>query len=117
MSDRDYPAEAQLAAENHLAAISIHEEAADEALSEGKSYDELPDSPAVAPWDGCDTCVVREVLFAGWPYAVAEIAAWLEEQGQPNLALDVLTKFRIEGEPTPLPTKDELMKAREELFE
>lgn len=54
---------AQRAAELHLAACM-------EALSE---WEELEDgsiieieSPASAPFCGCDTCIVREVLWAGW---------------------------------------------------
>jgi len=27
-----------------------------------------PANPACAPFDGCDTCVVREILDAAWPF-------------------------------------------------
>ena len=50
----DWAVEAQRRAEEHLAAC-------EEAL-----HDELPESPATAPYCGCDTCMVREVLAAAW---------------------------------------------------
>lgn len=61
---------AQRAAEAHLAACQ-------EAFWAGEDPDGPywePDwetaamnSPASAPFDGCDTCIVREVLHAAWP--------------------------------------------------
>lgn len=57
---RDYGYEAQQAAEKHLAAIYAAEEAAEEGGDEAW--------PATAgPWCGCDTCMVRETLYAAWP--------------------------------------------------
>jgi hypothetical protein len=45
------------------------------ACMEALWYEELengdgtpPESPASAPFCGCDTCIVREVLWAGWYY-------------------------------------------------
>lgn len=67
---------AQQAAERHLEACRVaywHEE-----LCEGgECTDEIPESPAAAPFDDCDTCVVREVLWAAWPYLkrLAELTA------------------------------------------
>lgn len=57
----DVAERAQEAAEKHLAACN-------EALYD---YDEngadaTTESPSVAPYDGCDTCIVREVLYAAW---------------------------------------------------
>ena len=56
---RDFGYEAQRAAEAHLDACM-------EALDE-QEHGEDVESPASAPFDGCDTCCVREVLFAAWP--------------------------------------------------
>lgn len=59
MTARDFGAEAQRVAQAHLARVQevfwIEEEGGD------------PDVyPAFAPFDGCDTCVVREVLVSAW---------------------------------------------------
>lgn len=51
------------AAERHLAAC--HD--ALWAWSEREDGEPEPESPASAPFCGCDTCVVREVLYAAWP--------------------------------------------------
>lgn len=60
--DLDYGALAQRAAEAHLAACWEALGAAEES----DDPDDWPPSPAVAPFCGCDTCVVREVLFVAW---------------------------------------------------
>jgi hypothetical protein len=51
----------QRAAEAHLAACQ-------EAMWNEEEPDptKWPESPASAPFCGCETCVVREVLYAGW---------------------------------------------------
>lgn len=57
-------AQAQRAAEEHLAACQ-------EALYAEEDYgdtDVAAGSPAIAPFCGCDTCVVREILHAAWPF-------------------------------------------------
>jgi hypothetical protein len=61
----DYGLEAQKAAELHLAACneSLWGGEDSEALERG----EWPETPASAPFCGCDTCIVREVLHAAWP--------------------------------------------------
>lgn len=71
---RDFGAEAQAAAEAHLAAC----QEAFWAMEEG---DEI-ESPASAPFCGCDTCVVREVLWAAWTI----MDAWVEDalEGRPR---------------------------------
>jgi hypothetical protein len=51
---------AQQAAEDHLAACEA-------ALWREEEGEDGPESPAHAPYDGCDTCMVREVLAAVWP--------------------------------------------------
>lgn len=52
---------AQRAAELHLAACM-------EALwAYEEEGDEDVESPASAPFCGCDTCIVREILWAAWP--------------------------------------------------
>lgn len=68
---RDYGIEAQAAAEAHL-------EACFTALFE-ESEDGTPQWPeTAAPFCGCETCTVREVLHAAWPIlleaARAEVA-------------------------------------------
>jgi hypothetical protein len=69
---RDFGADAQAAAEAHLARCS-------EALW-AESEGEPAESPACAPFCGCDTCVVREVLWAAWQvldaYIDDAIANW-----------------------------------------
>lgn len=57
--------DAQRAAEQRLAACNEH-------LWAEESGEE-PDGPypAVGPYCGCDTCVVREVLDAAWPVLLA----------------------------------------------
>jgi hypothetical protein len=59
--ERDYGFEAQAAAEAHL--VACHE-----ALHAEEEVEEYVDSPASAPFCGCETCEVREVLFAAWPF-------------------------------------------------
>lgn len=62
-NETDYGALAQKAAEEHLSACWE----AYWAEEESESLEDLPESPACAPFCGCETCVVREVLFAAWP--------------------------------------------------
>ena len=57
---RDFGAEAQKAAEAHLAACQEAMFAMEE------DVETEVESPASAPFCGCDTCVVREVLYAAW---------------------------------------------------
>lgn len=67
---RDYGLEAQQAAEAHLEALW---EAAD-------SDDEhaMDDIDIAAPWCGCTTCIVREVLHAAWPILQEAVKAGVE---------------------------------------
>jgi hypothetical protein len=51
--------QAQKEAEKHLAACQ-------EALWSEEETGRPMDSPACAPFCGCDTCIVREVLWAAW---------------------------------------------------
>lgn len=60
----------QRLAEDHLSACN-------EALYRD---DELPvaewgETPAIGPYCGCDTCIVREVLWAAWEAMLAEAKA------------------------------------------
>ena len=55
MAERDYGLEAQRAAEEHLS------------LCLEAEWDEEVDDPSSAPFCGCLTCIVREVLHAAWP--------------------------------------------------
>lgn len=59
----DFGGLAQKAAEAHLAACWE----AYWAEEESENLEGLPESPACAPFCGCETCIVREVLFAAWP--------------------------------------------------
>lgn len=59
-TQRDFGFEAQAAAEAHLCACH-------EALSADEDGEDI-ESPASAPFCGCETCEVREVLFAAWPF-------------------------------------------------
>ena len=61
--DDTFEARVQRIAEEHLAACN-------EALWDGESG--VPRSPSFGPYDGCDTCVVREVLMSAWDELIAE---------------------------------------------
>jgi len=56
--DIDWGMLAHRNASEHLAACM-------EALDREQGGEDV-DSPAIAPFCGCETCVVREVLYAGW---------------------------------------------------
>jgi hypothetical protein len=56
MSDKDHWADAHTAAVDHF----------NECMME--LHDEIDESPACAPFCGCDVCIVREVLHAAYPY-------------------------------------------------
>lgn len=61
----EHVAAAQRAGEERLNVISDYEEAWEGGrLPEGEN-------PACAPFCGCVTCVVREVLDAAWPHLIA----------------------------------------------
>lgn len=63
----DWGYEAQRAAEAHLDACQEAEWEAEELLAAGGDMADAPESPASAPFCNCQTCVVREVLYAAWP--------------------------------------------------
>jgi hypothetical protein len=54
---------AHQAAERHMAKVW----AAFYAEEDGEEGEELLESPAFGPFDGCDTCIIREILAAVWP--------------------------------------------------
>lgn len=56
----DFGAQAQRAAEDHLTAVWSYFRSEEEGEEEGEN-------PAVGAFDGCQTCEVREVLFASLP--------------------------------------------------
>jgi len=64
---RDYGLEAQQAAEAHLAECW--------AAMEHEGEDVVILSPVSAPFCGCQTCEVRETLFAAWPFLVEAVKA------------------------------------------
>lgn len=81
----DYGLEAQKAAEAHLAACQeVFWE-----LEEGEMTGEESSSPASAPFCNCDTCIVREVLFAAWPIMERSV---LEPMTLPLYSLDTLPR-------------------------
>lgn len=57
----DWGARIQAAAERHLNAVS------DAEFELENDPDSKALSPAVGPWCGCSTCLVREVLAGAWP--------------------------------------------------
>lgn len=67
--DHDYGAEAQQAAEEHLR--RCYEALDDETEGSEVDWDAIG---VQAPFCGCDTCVVREVLTAVWPVFKARLS-------------------------------------------
>lgn len=57
----DHGHEAQKAAEAHL-------ELLDECLFRENDQEEPEWPDSAGPYCGCQTCIVREVLWAGWPH-------------------------------------------------
>lgn len=51
--------------------------------AEPTAEEEFPGEQLLGPFCGCDTCIVREVLDAGWPY-VLELAR-RELRGEVNV--------------------------------
>ena len=47
-------------------------------------------SELAGPYCGCDTCVVREILDAGWPHLVAAGDALIEENAKLRAELERL---------------------------
>jgi hypothetical protein len=75
----DWGMRMQDAAERHLAAVNDaywREE-------EGESVA----SPAFAPYDGCETCVIREVLAGAWPVMVEMVDHKRRHGGELHLGI------------------------------
>jgi hypothetical protein len=68
LTDDEFNQHVQVKAEAHLAACFDAMEAFDEG-------DENAESPALAPFDGCPTCTVREVLMVCWDEMYERITA------------------------------------------
>lgn len=73
----DLETAAHLAAEKHLADCREaywHDEMCDPDQCE---CCDIPVSPAYAPFDDCNSCIVREVLSAAWPFLqrLAQVSA------------------------------------------
>jgi hypothetical protein len=84
---KDVGQEMQRVAEAHLSACQ-------EALwaeESGASDEEIPESPACGPFCGCDTCQVRETLFAAWPVVEAHFL------GEREKLLTTLELVKAEG--------------------
>lgn len=75
---------AHKAAEKHLYACYAAEEALDEGADIGDA-----DTPACAPFCGCTTCDVREVLYAAWPVFTADVVSRLRAAGH-HAAADLI---------------------------
>ena len=84
----DVGALAQEAAEVRLAAIGEAEALLDDGI-------DVVDYPASAPWDGCEQCIVREVLDAAWPVIVGNFAGFLEANGHPRAAAILLEEYQL----------------------
>jgi hypothetical protein len=87
----DWGALAQQAAEAHLVAC---EDAMD---GEQDSPDpaDWPESPACGPYDGCHTCMVREVLFASWPVLACSVLTDVAETNR-TLAVELAEQYEVE---------------------
>jgi hypothetical protein len=59
-SARDFGVEAQEAVDAHIGACW-------EAFYAYEENGEDVESPSFGPFDGCETCVTREMLYAAWP--------------------------------------------------
>lgn len=80
---RDFGLEAQKAAEEHVmacqAALDFEDYGdyyTDAAADEEFEAPEFPENMA-APYCGCETCVIRETLHAGWPILLEAAKSWL----------------------------------------
>lgn len=88
---RDFGYEAQRAAELHLERCS-------EALLENWLEDDFSgryaiiDSPASAPFCGCGTCTIREILFAAWPILLEAAKTELASSGDAAQFLTMLER-------------------------
>lgn len=71
--DVDHGQEAQRAAEAHLEALDMALEAeyqidVDQATDEREGHPEVEWPDSAGPYCGCQTCVIRETLWAAWPH-------------------------------------------------
>lgn len=87
---------AQRAAEQHLMDVWEAEQVIDDAQDDGTPDHELPLSPASAPWDGCETCVVREVIHAAWPILRDDVLASLRGAGFDDAAAFLSAEYGVE---------------------
>jgi hypothetical protein len=94
---RDYAAEAQQAAETHLAAVWEYFHAVEEAL-DTQALEALGDDPAIGAFDGCATCEIREALAVAVPILAEGIVAG-DLDPKDMLSEDVYRRLvRSEGE-------------------
>lgn len=73
MSERDYGLEAHNAAAAHLQECWDYLSYVN-GLVETDNVESVGEDPASAPFCGCDTCQIREILWAAWPFVRASIA-------------------------------------------
>lgn len=81
MTISDLQESAQKAAEKRLADAADMMWHHEEGVGDGRDHPEWDD--IAGPFCGCDTCVVREVLDAAWPY-LKELAAVVESADTPD---------------------------------
>ena len=62
--EADWAVQAQRSAEDHMNRVWAH-------FHGEEQGSEVGDSPAVGPFDGCQTCEVRETLYAAMPFIEA----------------------------------------------
>lgn len=90
---RDWGYEAQMAAERHIDACDEAEERMNELAEQGSTV--FPGTPAVAPYDGCGICQVREAIAAAWPFPIAMVAEYVAAKN-PELAEEILTAYGVQ---------------------
>ena len=71
--DRDWGYHAQKVAAAHLDACNEWQAYYEEGGKEGGNPPPRVPDPAIGPYCGCDTCIVRETLAAAWPVIEAAI--------------------------------------------
>ena len=66
---RDWGYHAQVVAQEHLDLVEAWQEfyENDGYDDEGKTPEPDQPDPAIGPYDGCGTCMIREILYASWP--------------------------------------------------
>lgn len=80
----DWSVVAHQAAEDHLEECELWMSWFDEGEPEGERP--AGEDPSSAPYDGCQTCVIRETLHAAWPVIEEGLRAELAIVGRTGFA-------------------------------